>query len=41
MVGKLKNTWQSLDVSERILLYIAFILTCAILAWAIELRAGI
>lgn len=41
MVHKLKNTWRSLDLTDRLLIYIAFILTCAILAWAIELRAGV
>lgn len=41
MVGKLKHTWRSLTVTERTLLYIAFILTLAILAYAIEFKAGI
>jgi len=41
MVGKMMNTWRSLDLTDRILIYIAVILTLAVLAWAIELRAGV
>lgn len=40
MVSRLKHTWRCLDVTDRILLYIAFIITMAILARAIEIKAG-
>lgn len=41
MVAKLKHTWRSLTITERTLLYIAFILTLAVFAWVVEFRAGI
>lgn len=41
MVGKLRDTWRSLSVTERTLLYIAFIMTLAILVWAVERRVVI
>lgn len=40
MVAKLRHTWRSIDLTDRILIYIAFILTLAVLARIIEIRAG-